>query len=174
MAARTIQFFMTLQEFFDFVRVDLAPMDLELIRAKDGVWTLADQDHPHRPSYLAPHGGERPAAVGVRSGREGWIAATPPIVAGTTLYIADISVRPWWMDPKTGVKTAMPELERLFGRVARKLRKRLEFSVMVSSLSTHESSVYKSIGHSEGARAWLKNSGKWRQEGVENIGYDLP
>ena len=68
----------------------------------------------------------------------------------------------------------MPELERLFGRVARRLRKRLEFSVMVSSLSTHESAIYKSIGHSEGARAWLKNSGKWRQEGVENIGYDLP
>ena len=103
------------------------------------------------------------------------------MIAKRTLYSADISVRPWWSDPGTGVRTAIPELERLFGRVARKLRKRLEFSVVVFSLSANEGAVHKSnsvvdksIGYSKGARTWLENSGKWRQEGVKNVGYDLP
>jgi hypothetical protein len=181
MAARTIQFFMTPQEFSEFVGIDLAPLNLELIRAKAGVWTLADPDHPHEPSFLAPRGGERPSAVGILSGREGWVLVIPPIVAGKTLYMADISARPWWSDPSTGARTAMPELERLFGQVVRKLLKKLQFSVMVSSLSTHNGTirksngaVYKSIGHSEGARAWLRSSGEWRKEGSRNIGYDLP
>ena len=71
MTARHVQFFMTPQELSEFVSVDLTPLGLELIRAEAGAWTLADPDHPHRPSFLAPRGGERPSAVALRSGREG-------------------------------------------------------------------------------------------------------
>ena len=90
------------------------------------------------------------------------------------LYLAVIAVRSQWIDLETETTMTNPEVLRLFGQVARRLRKRLEFSVVGYSLSTHKSAVYKSIGHSEGARTWLKNSGEWRQQGVENVGFGLP
>lgn len=183
MTARQVRFFMIPQEFFDFVRVDLDPLNLELIQVEGDGWSASNQ-RPSRSRYLALRGVERPVTTRfdiLHPGREGWVCVYLPVIEGKTLYMADISVRPWWSDPATGARTANPELERLFGQVARKLRKKLEFSVVVSSLSTHEGavhksngSVYRSIGYSKDARSWLENGGEWKKEGCENIGYDLP
>ena len=176
MATRGIEFFMTSQEFSDFVRVDLAPLDLELILVEGGGWTSRHHDHPSRPRYLAPRGVERPVTSRldlIWPAREGWLSVTPPFVEGTTLYLADISAKDEWIDLDTKSTTTNPEVLRLFGRVARRLRKKLEFSVVGSSLLTHKSVVYKSIGHSDGARAWLKTSGQWKQQGNETAIFTL-
>ncbi|MEO8033024.1 MAG: hypothetical protein ABI837_01220 [Acidobacteriota bacterium] len=177
MTTRSIEFFMMPQEFFDFVSVDLAPLDLELILAKGSGWNSTDQ-HPRRPHYLAPRGGNRPVTSRLEilhPAREGWVSVNPPpVIEGKTLYLAVIAVRSQWIDLETETSMTNPEVLRLFGQVARRLRKRLEFSVVGYSLSTYKSAVYKSIGHSEGARTWLKNAGEWRQQGVGNVGFGLP
>jgi hypothetical protein len=176
MATRGIEFFMTPQEFSDFISIDLAPLDLELILVEGGGWTSSDQ-HPSRPHYLAPRGVKRPVTSRLdilHPAREGWLCVTPPFVEKKTLYLADISAKDQWIDLDTKTTTTNPEVLRLFGRVARRLRKKLEFSVVGSSILTHKSVVYKSIGHSEGARAWLESSGEWKQQGNENAIFNPP
>jgi hypothetical protein len=175
MATRGVRFFMTPQEFSEFVSVDLAPLNLELIQVEGDGWSAGDPRRSTR--YLAPRGGERPVTTRldiIHGARHGWVCVNLPFVEGTTLYMADIGIKFQWFDPATGTTTTNHELVRLFGQIARRLRKRLTFSIAVSSLVTHSSSIRKSVGYSQGARAWLENSGKWRQEGVQNIGYDLP
>jgi len=169
---------MTPQEFSDFITVDLAPLDLELILVEGGGWTASDQ-HPSRPRYLAPRGVKRPVTSQLdilHPAREGWLSVNPPpFIEGKTLYLAVIGVKFQWFDPDTKTTMTNPEVERLFGRVARRLRKKkLEFSVIGTFVPTHKSAVYKSVGHSEGARAWLKNSGEWKQQGSENVIFTLP
>jgi hypothetical protein len=177
MATRSVEFFMTPQEFSEFICVDLAPLDLELFVVEGDGWTASNQ-HPRRPHYLAPRGVERPVTSRLdilHPAREGWICVNPrPFVEGTTLYLAVLAAKDQWLDLDTKTTAANPEVLRLFGQVARKLRKRLIFSVVGFSLSSHESGVYKSIGHSEGARVWLENSGSWRQYGNINVGFKLP
>ena len=177
MATRGVEFFMTPQEFSEFVSVDLAPLDLELFVVEGDGWT-ANKQHPSRPHYLAPRGVERPVTSRLdilHPAREGWISVNPlPFVEQTTLYLAVLAAKDEWLDLETKTTTANPEVLRLFGRVARRLRKKLEFSVLGSSLSTHKSFVYKSMGHSEGARAWLMNSGEWKQQGNKDVIFSLP
>ena len=176
MATRGVHFFMTPQEFSEFVSVDLAPLNLELIEVEGDGWCASDP-RPNRTRYLALRGGERPVTTRfdiIHGARRGWVSVNLPFVEGTTLYMADIGIKFQWFDAATGTTTTNHELVRLFGQIARRLRKKLTFSIAVSSLLTHKSSIYKSVGYSKGARAWLENAGKWRQEGVKNIGYDLP
>lgn len=176
MATRSVRFFMTPQEFSDFVSVDLAPLNLELIQVEGDGWSASDP-HPSRPHYLALRGGERPVTTRldiIHGARRGWVCVHLPFVEGTTLYMADIGIKFQWFDPATGTTTTNHELVRLFGQIARRLRKRLTFLIAISSLATHASSIDKSVGYSQGARAWLENSGKWRQEGVQNTEFTLP
>ena len=177
MATRSVEFFMTPQEFSEFVSVDLAPLDLELFVVEGDGWTASNQ-HPCRTHYLAPRGAERPVTSRLdilHPAREGWICVNPrPFVEGTTLYLAVLAAKDQWLDLATMTAATNPEVLQLFGRVARKLRKRLKFSVVGFGLSTHNSSVYRSIGHSEGARAWLESSGEWRQYGNIGVGFKLP
>jgi hypothetical protein len=176
MATRGVQFFMTPQEFSEFVSVDLAPLNLELIQVEGDGWSASDP-RLSRTRYLAPRGGERPVTTRfdiLHPAQQGWVSVNLPFVEGTTLYVADIGIKFQWFDPATETTTTNHELERLFGQIARRLRKKLKFPVVGFSLSTHKSAVYKSLGYSQGARAWLENSGEWRQEGSKNVGFKLP
>jgi hypothetical protein len=164
------------QEFSEFVTVDLAPLDLELIQVEGDGWS-ASNPRPSRSRFLATRGVERPVTSRfdiLHPAREGWLTVNLPFIERKTLYMADIGAKDGWLDLATKTTTVNPEVLRLCEQVIRKLRKRLKFSVMSFSLSTHESSLYRPIGHSEGARDWLRNAGEWRQEGVENIGFKLP
>jgi len=176
MATRTLQFFMTPQEFSEFVSVDLAPLNLELIQVEGDGWS-ANNPRPSQARFLALRGVKRPITSRfdiLHPAREGWLTVNFPFAEGETLYLADIGAKDQCLDLDTKTVTTYPEVLRLFGRVARRLRKKLEFSVVGSSLSTHKSVVYKSIGHSEGARAWLRNSGEWKQQGNKDTIFTLP
>lgn len=167
---------MTPQEFSEFVSVDLAPLNLELIQVEGDGWS-ASNPRPSHSRFLATRGVERPVTSRfdiLQPARDGWLTVNLPFVERKTLYMADIGAKDSWLDLATKTTTVNPEVLRICERVIRKLRKRLKYGAIVSSIVTNKGHVDKTIGHSEGARAWLENAGEWQQEGSRNIRFYLP
>jgi hypothetical protein len=167
MGTRRVQFFMMPEELSEFLRTDLASMALEMINSPDVAEPI------YRLAFIAPRGTQPLPSDLVLPARDGWLVLTPPTVTEGKLYLAEIAGKSEWDDPDTNFTTSNPDVERLFRRVARRLRPRLTFSVRATNVVTGKSAIYKTIGYSEGARRWLEESGEWMQEGVNNVRYDL-
>lgn len=166
MSAKHLQFFMMPAEFADFVESVLPALELEVVGGGRGPGGTPKR----RPVFIGPRGTAEPAADDdIRPAREGWLIATLPSLEGEQLYLAEIAAKSEWCDPTTSITQENPTVLRLFGRVARALRRKLTFPVTATNELTSKSEDYKTIGYSEGARRWLDERGQWRQEGVKNI-----
>lgn len=97
----------------------------------------------------------------------GWLTAEVPRTQGATLYLGSIGGRSDWIDPVSSEIRENKDVLHIFRQVAAFLKQQLSHPAYLIDLHTGQKEPCKGVWYSEGAKAWLRDGGELRQEGVQ-------
>jgi uncharacterized protein (DUF885 family) len=170
MSSRTTAFFMTPEEFDEFVKEVRAevrcyvlveswpPLHLEMMRGS-ALRTL--QGKPARILFFS----RTPVDVGqlnpltFNATQLGWVNCTAPKVAGNVLVEADIGSRSDWYELKTRTVHENPGAHALFAKIRPLLLKRLRRPMWLTAQGGGWSRLVRTVGYTVGAAEWVKKGG---------------
>ena len=99
----------------------------------------------------------------------GWLQVDLPKEDGTRLYLSELTVKTDWFDRYTNKIMENHQLEKLFSKIRRELKKDLKSPIWAKNIKTQGVSCYKDMAYSEAVEDWEKKGGELLQQGVENV-----
>ena len=110
----------------------------------------------------------------LRPGELGWLQIDVPRGDEHSMLACQVAAKSDWFDKQDQVMKDNPTSLRIFERVWALWRSRVTFPVVARNRKTGAAAPYRSIGYSAGAAEWVRKGGALRQEGVDNIQFELP
>jgi len=134
--------------------------------------TLATAGRVYVAAAPAAFEAEDPARL--RPGELGWVQLDVPRVENRDLIGTQVAAKSDWFDAAQRKIIEAPAALKLFDGLWRKWKKQFTFGVSARNVKHGGESLYPSIGFSAGAAQWAKQGGGLRQQGVDNIVFEIP
>lgn len=181
MANRSLQFFGTRQETFALVSDVAKKLDLHVFFYSDfESLTSIDADRLHelasdtslRRIYLSK---EHTTLVTNQFAlaRLGMIMVDLPEEREGTITLASISAKSDWYEEETQVVRQVPEVLKIFKRIAEEMKSRITFPVWARNKNGGKAVAYKNLGYLPGAKMLVEAGGTLTQAGVPNVVFGL-
>ena len=107
-------------------------------------------------------------------GKLGWVQMDIPRIINGNLLRCQFGAKSDWYDLEKEALLEDKTSIELFNKIWRFIRRKFKNPVAINNIAYEVSNTYRDLYYSQGAETWYKNGGGLRQEGLDNLIYEIP